>query len=134
MGSLGLEQRTPLQALEAIAKEDPQRLYCIHPKSSDISEGWNNIRFQDLSVAINRTAHWIQENVAPATEPQTLAYMGTNDIRYVAFVFASMKLQHTVRIKMLLLLVLRSNTRVAIGVAALAQKLGRSLASCSGRH
>jgi acyl-CoA synthetase (AMP-forming)/AMP-acid ligase II len=96
MGSV-TSQRTPLRILDTTAEKQPDQLYCVHPVSSDVSQGWKNITFADLASAINRMALWIQENVAPSNAPQTLAYMGSNDIRYCAFIFACMRLRHTVR-------------------------------------
>jgi acyl-CoA synthetase (AMP-forming)/AMP-acid ligase II len=90
-------ERTPLRIVDSVAVNDPGTLYCIHPVSSDISEGWVNVDFEKLVDAINRTALWIQENVASSTEPETIAYVGANDIRYTAFIFACMRLRHTVR-------------------------------------
>lgn len=90
-------ERTPLRIIDSIAANNPDTLYCIHPVSNDISEGWVNVNFKALVNAINRTAVWIQENVTSSTEPETIAYVGANDIRYVAFIFACMRLRHTVR-------------------------------------
>lgn len=98
MASVSCEQHTVLQALDAIVAEDPGRLYCIQPVSSDISEGWREISFADLEGAINHTALWIQEKVLSSNKPEILAYMGANDIRYAAFVFACMRLRLTVGI------------------------------------
>lgn len=95
MGSAA-PQRTVLRILDDITAKDPSQLYCIHPVSSDVSQGWRNITFADLSSAINRMALWIKEHVASSDEPETLAYMGANDIRYIAFVFACMRLRHKV--------------------------------------
>ncbi|CAI7655071.1 unnamed protein product [Penicillium glandicola] len=94
MGSVA-PQRTALRILDAIAEKQPDQLYCVHPISSDISQGWKNITFADLASAINRMALWIHENIASSDVPQTLAYMGANDIRYCAFMFACMRLRHT---------------------------------------
>ncbi|KAJ5222267.1 uncharacterized protein N7469_008507 [Penicillium citrinum] len=88
-------ERTPLRIIDSIAANNPDTLYCIHPVSNDISEGWVNVNFKALVNAINRTAVWIQENVTSSTEPETIAYVGANDIRYVAFIFACMRLRHT---------------------------------------
>lgn len=98
MGSLGPEKRTLLQAMDALTAQDPARLYCIQPKSSDISQGWKNISFADMQGAVNHTVSWIQENCTASTgnQPQVLAYMGANDVRYLAFTFACMRLRHTV--------------------------------------
>lgn len=96
MGSV-TPQRSPLQIFDTTAQKKPDQLYCVHPVSSDIFQGWRTITFADLGSAINRMALWIQENVASSDAPQTLAYMGANDVRYCAFMFACMRLRHTVR-------------------------------------
>lgn len=88
---------TLLTILDQIARKEPDRLYCIHPKSSDISQGWKEISFGDVLNASNRMAHWIQENVGSSDHPEVLAYSAANDIRYVAFVLACMRLGHIVR-------------------------------------
>lgn len=87
---------TLLELVDQIAREDPDRLYCIHPVSSDISQGWKRITFLDVLNASSRMAHWIQNNVASSDHPEVLAYCAANDIRYVAFVLACMRLNHIV--------------------------------------
>ncbi|KAJ5506168.1 Male sterility NAD-binding [Penicillium expansum] len=94
MGSV-TPQRSPLRIFDTTAQKKPDQLYCVHPVSSDIFQGWKTITFADLGGAINRMALWIQENVASSDAPQTLAYMGANDVRYCAFMFACMRLRHT---------------------------------------
>ncbi|KAJ5261433.1 hypothetical protein N7478_012028 [Penicillium angulare] len=93
MGQFKID-RTPLRILDSIAANNPDALYCIQPVSSDISEGWVRVNFKALVNAINRTAIWIQENVTSSDEPETIAYVGANDIRYIAFIFACMRLRH----------------------------------------
>lgn len=96
MGSISQQNSTVLRLLDTIHAQDPTALYCLHPVSSEVSDGWVDITIADLVSATNRFASWIHENVASADEPQALAYMGANDIRYCAFVFACMRLRHTV--------------------------------------
>lgn len=95
MGSIS-QNSTVLRLLDAISGQDPTTLYCLHPVSSEVSDGWAEISFADVVGATNRLADWIRMNVASADTPQTIAYMGANDIRYCAFVFACMRLRHTV--------------------------------------
>jgi hypothetical protein len=59
-------------------------------------DGWKDVSFADLANAIQNMVLWIQTEVSSSSEPLTLAYLGSNDIRYAAFVFACMRLQHTV--------------------------------------
>lgn len=91
-----IENGTLLQAMDPIAAQDPDRLYCIQAISNDCSQGWKIISFADLQGAVNHTVAWIQENVVPSEENQVLAYVGANDVRYAAFVLACMRLRHTV--------------------------------------
>ncbi|KAJ5668943.1 NRPS-like protein biosynthetic cluster [Penicillium macrosclerotiorum] len=86
--------QTVLQILDSICAKEPGRLYCIHPFSSDISQGWVEVRFADVVNATNRMALWIQENVASSNKPEALTYIGANDIRYCIFAFACMRLRH----------------------------------------
>jgi acyl-CoA synthetase (AMP-forming)/AMP-acid ligase II len=95
MGSIS-ENSTVLRLLDCLHARDPAALYCLHPASSEVSDGWVEITIADVVGATNRLALWLHENVASADEPQALAYMGANDIRYCAFVFACMRLRHTV--------------------------------------
>ncbi|CEJ60955.1 hypothetical protein PMG11_09509 [Penicillium brasilianum] len=94
MGSIS-QNSTVLRLLDSIYARDPATLYCLHPASSEVADGWVDISIADVVGATNRLALWIHENVASADEPQALAYMGANDIRYCAFVFACMRLRHT---------------------------------------
>lgn len=98
MGSIDLGQRTVLWTLDKIVAEQPDRLYCIQPTSTDILDGWKDVSFADLANAIQNMVLWIQTEVSSSSEPLTLAYLGSNDIRYAAFVFACMRLQHTVNL------------------------------------
>ncbi|KAJ5654047.1 hypothetical protein N7490_001050 [Penicillium lividum] len=95
MGSISNVQKTLLRLTDDIAANHPDQLYCVQSISPDISQGWKDITFSGLSNATNRMALWIQENVAPSSEPETLAYVATNDVRYVAFILACMRLRHT---------------------------------------
>ncbi|KAJ5180461.1 hypothetical protein N7492_003671 [Penicillium capsulatum] len=92
MGSIE-STRTVLRIFDSAAANTPEKLYCVQPISSDISQGWAQITFGDLSNAINRMAYWIKDNVVSSDQPETLAYIGANDVRYVVFSFACMRLR-----------------------------------------
>ncbi|CAG8396628.1 unnamed protein product [Penicillium salamii] len=87
-------QCTILQRLHKLIAEHPDTLYCTHPISSDISDGWRDVSFRDLAYAINYMVRWIRTEVSLSSDHLTLAYLGGNDIRYCAFVFACMQLRH----------------------------------------
>ncbi|KAJ5939197.1 hypothetical protein N7466_002331 [Penicillium verhagenii] len=86
---------TILRITDEIATTDPSRLYCTQSISPDVTQGWKDVTFSGLVSAANRMALWIEENVASSRAPETLAYVATNDIRYVAFILACMRLRHT---------------------------------------
>ncbi|PGH13106.1 hypothetical protein AJ80_06478 [Polytolypa hystricis UAMH7299] len=94
MGSDRIEQSLLPTTLDRLNETNPTQLFCVHPISSDISQGWRKVTMKDLSGAVDFMATWICENVASSSKPEALAYMGGNDIRYAAFVIACMKLGH----------------------------------------
>ena len=87
---------TVLQKLDKLVAEQPDALYFIQPVSTDIADGWKDVSFRDLADAIEYMALWIYNEVPSTDGPSTLAYLGRNDVRYSAFVYACMRHQHTV--------------------------------------
>ncbi|CAG8197552.1 unnamed protein product [Penicillium salamii] len=85
---------TVLQRLHKLIAEHPDTLYCTQPVSTDIYDGWRDVSFRDLAYAINYMIRWIRTEVSASSDHLTLAYLGGNDIRYCAFVFACMQLRH----------------------------------------
>ncbi|KKZ67205.1 hypothetical protein EMCG_07103 [[Emmonsia] crescens] len=94
MGSAKVEIRTLSTEVDHLKENNPNQLFCIHPVSSDIFQGWRKVSMKDLSGATDCLAKWIEENVAPSSNLETLAYMGANDIRYAAFILACTKVGH----------------------------------------
>ncbi|CAG7938799.1 unnamed protein product [Penicillium olsonii] len=86
---------TVLQKLDKLVAEQPDALYFIQPVSTDIADGWKDVSFRDLADAIEYMALWIYNEVPSTDGPSTLAYLGRNDVRYSAFVYACMRHQHT---------------------------------------
>ncbi|KAJ5323083.1 NRPS-like enzyme [Penicillium brevicompactum] len=93
MGSIGASGPVLTQLLDDQAYQTPDQIYCIHPVSQDSDHGWHRISIKQMSEAVDRLSWWIQEKI-PAGEPQLLAYIGTNDLRYGAFILACMKTGH----------------------------------------
>ncbi|OJD14718.1 hypothetical protein AJ78_04973 [Emergomyces pasteurianus Ep9510] len=94
MGYPKVEIRTLSADVDHLKESNPEQLFCIHPVSPDISQGWRKVTMKDLSGAIDYLARWIEENVAPRSNQETLAYMGANDIRYAAFILACTRIGH----------------------------------------
>jgi acyl-coenzyme A synthetase/AMP-(fatty) acid ligase len=111
------------QLVDEISEQEPDRLFCIHPVFQDSIDTWRHITFKDLSNAINRVAWWIDSKLSgnDKEEQQVLAYIGTNDIRYCAFVLACMKIGHVVSLMSNLCLIPGANS--SEGLAHFNQKL-----------
>ncbi|KAJ5109493.1 NRPS-like enzyme [Penicillium angulare] len=88
------EGRLLTQVLDQQALDSPSSLYCIHPSYNE-KDDWVEITIHQFSNAVNRLAWWINGNMNGKIGQQVLAYIGTNDLRYGAFVLACMKKGHT---------------------------------------
>lgn len=82
------------QLVDNIARHQPETLFCIHPNSQERGAGWFHVSYKMFACAVDRLAWWIDSKVDG--QGQTLAYMGTNDLRYAAFILACMKTGHAV--------------------------------------
>lgn len=96
MGSSGLRKQLLCQILDETADRKPDQLFCIHPISPDISQGWRRVTMADLAGAVNYTAWWIERTIGQGNSSEPLAYMGARDLRYATFAFACMKTGHSV--------------------------------------
>ncbi|KAI9645908.1 hypothetical protein NHQ30_005345 [Ciborinia camelliae] len=79
------------QTLDYLSKVSPGRLYASIPRSSDLSEGFRDITFQDMARCSDFVAHWIQDNIGKSTRFETICYIGVPDLRSVAVFFGSLK-------------------------------------------
>lgn len=83
-------------AVENLAEASPGAIFCVHPISSDISDGWQSVTFRILARAANNLAWWIENNIGQSKSLEVLAYIGPNDIRYAIFILACLKTRHVV--------------------------------------
>ncbi|KAJ5745425.1 NRPS-like enzyme [Penicillium odoratum] len=88
MGSTAAEGRVLTQVLDDLAQKSPDSLWCIHPVSQDDKYEWRHISFQQFAQAVDRLAWWIDQKLDGQRNPKVLAYIGTNDLRYAAFILA----------------------------------------------
>lgn len=91
MGSSGLRKQLLCQILDEKADRTPEQLFCVHPVSSDISQGWRRVTMADLASAVNYSAWWIERTIGHGNPSEPLAYMGARDLRYATFALACMK-------------------------------------------
>ncbi|KAI0896948.1 acetyl-CoA synthetase-like protein [Annulohypoxylon nitens] len=86
-------RRLPLQVIKERAATEPDREWVSIPLGTNPEAGWEVLTYGQLAKAINRVADGIQA-FAGVPEPEkfpTIAYIGANDSRYIAFTFAALK-------------------------------------------
>lgn len=91
MGSTEVTGPLLTQLLDEQAQERPEQIYCIHPVSQDSDQGWHHITTSDMAKGVDRLAWWIEQKFPAKGEQQVLAYIGTTDLRYAAFILACIK-------------------------------------------
>ncbi|KAI1390133.1 acetyl-CoA synthetase-like protein [Hypoxylon trugodes] len=86
-------RRLPLNVLKERARTEPDRHWVYIPRTSDPKDGWDTLTFAHLAKAVNRSANEILAfgGVPPPGAFPTIAYIGTNDSRYISFAFGAIK-------------------------------------------
>lgn len=79
------------QVVDELALSDPERVYATFPRSSDLSNGFRDVSMLDMSQAIDRAAHWLEDTAGKSTQFETIAYMGPFDLRYAIIFLAAVK-------------------------------------------
>ena len=102
MGSLPEEgsvygQRLIPHLIDDIAHNNGSRTFCSLVKSSNISDGFQDISYAAFANSINRLAWWIEENVGKSSTFETLSYIGPPDLRYIILTIAAQKTGYKAR-------------------------------------
>ena len=84
------------QLIDQIAKADPDRALVSIPRGADVADGYIDVSFKTLAIAIDRCAWWIDENVGRSNELAPIFFIGPTDIRYLLILFAAAKTGHVV--------------------------------------
>lgn len=61
------------------------------------AEGYKSMTWSQLAEAVNKAAHWLDENLGKDVNLQSVAYVGPNDARYFFLLVAVMKTSRQVR-------------------------------------
>ncbi|KAI1142672.1 acetyl-CoA synthetase-like protein [Hypoxylon sp. FL0543] len=93
LNGLGYEQKLPLQVIKERAANEPDLEWVSIPRGSEPKDGWEKITYGQFAKAINRIAKEILAvaGVPPPDKFPTIAYIGTNDSRYLPFTFGAIK-------------------------------------------
>ena len=102
MGSLPQEepvygQRLVPHLIDDIAHNDPFRTFCSLAKSSDISDGFQDVSYGSFANAINYLAWWIEVNLGKNSTFETVSYIGPPDLRYIVLTIAAQKTGYKAR-------------------------------------
>ncbi|KAJ9252890.1 hypothetical protein DTO195F2_7311 [Paecilomyces variotii] len=77
--------------LDRLAEKTPDKLFAVIPQGSELTSGFRDLSMKDLAQAVNLMSWWIENTIGPAQSRETLAYMGSNDVRYFIFMLACQK-------------------------------------------
>lgn len=80
-------QRLLATVVDNLATSSPTKELGVIP----MDDGFKTVSASELSDAVNAMAWWIEEHVGKVDQPETIAFMGATDIRYLVFVLACHK-------------------------------------------
>lgn len=80
-------QRLLSTVVDSLATSNPTKELGVIP----MDDGFKPVTALDLSDSVNAMAWWIEEYVGKVDQPETIAFMGATDIRYLVFVLACHK-------------------------------------------
>jgi hypothetical protein len=83
--------------IDQLAETNPTRVFVSIPLTSNIEDGFQDITFKTLALAINRCAWWMEHTLGRSETFETLNYVGPQDLRYVLLLFAAIKNGYMVR-------------------------------------
>ena len=118
-------KRLLAKIVDDAAEKDPERRFALIPQGPELTDGFRTLSMKDMSRAVNFFCCWIESTLGPAKSRETLAYMGSNDVRYCFFLLACQKLGYQVG-----RFVGWSRDRILIGLIGFLpvyEKFGRSL-------
>ena len=85
------------EVLFQLGESSPNRLYATIPCSSDLADGFRDITFNRASTTVKGLREWITSAVGlPSDSFETLAYIGTPDLRGALIFLAAVSLGYKV--------------------------------------
>ncbi len=77
--------------VDSIAETQPNLTYASIPRTTNVSDGFQDVSFSDIATAVNYVAAWIDGALGRSANFDTIAYMGLGDLRYVVVFLAAVK-------------------------------------------
>lgn len=82
--------------IDGFAKVTPFRSFCSLPCSCNPKDGFRDISYEEMAAAVNKLAWWIESRLGKSQTFESLAYIGTSDLRYAILAVAAQKTGHKV--------------------------------------
>ncbi|KAG8676487.1 hypothetical protein FPOAC2_02582 [Fusarium poae] len=89
-------QRLIHDLIDDIAILDEDRIFASIPTSDDPVDGFIDITYQRLALAIDRASWWLQKAMQGHPQLETFAYLGRNDLRYQLLTLAAVKTHYQI--------------------------------------
>ena len=77
--------------LDEISSVDPNRLYAVIAKSNELADGFRNVTFGEIARCVDYFTGFLQEELGRSTSVETIAYLGTPDLRNAVVFLGSVK-------------------------------------------
>ena len=78
--------------LDRVAQFEPETPYFSRPRDpNNLAAGFEDITYRRIANAANRLAHWLESELGPAKNFETVAYLAPPDIRNILLVLAVSK-------------------------------------------
>lgn len=88
-------KRLMASVVDEQARKHPHQKFCIIPNGESPREGFQDVSFEDIARAVDQMSWWIARTLG-CGDDQTLAYLGTNDIRYLVLFLSCNKTDYKV--------------------------------------
>ncbi|KAI4263576.1 MAG: hypothetical protein L6R42_001290, partial [Xanthoria sp. 1 TBL-2021] len=97
MGSLAIPpapeygQRLLPTLVDDLARDSPDKLFALIPKSKDLGNGFHEMTYSMLAQSVNTVALWLERTIDRGQRFETIAYIGATDPRYYILALAAAK-------------------------------------------
>ncbi|KAI4218683.1 MAG: hypothetical protein L6R36_008811 [Xanthoria steineri] len=84
-------QRLLPTLVDDLARDRPDKLFVLIPKSKDLQNGFHEVTYSTLAQSVNAVALWLERTVGRSQQFETIAYIGAADLRYYLLALAAAK-------------------------------------------
>ncbi|KAJ5994030.1 hypothetical protein N7451_009754 [Penicillium sp. IBT 35674x] len=89
--SASQNKRLLARTVDDIAEKAPDQRFAVIPQGPELTNGFRGLSMKSLAQSVDFMCRWIETTIGLAQSRETLAYMGSNDVRYFIFMLACQK-------------------------------------------